>query len=180
MCVDFRTRISRLLWHEVEVEKMQAHMLRHVQLYAALWTVAHQAPLSMGFSRQEYWSGLPFPPPGDPSDPGIKSASLVSTPLADRFFTTVPPGKPMNELLSLRVREIGLRANTPGGREKGAIQSKTNNWRAHACISWTVTGCQLWVRQCSRHLLYISEQRHTDIYFHEAYTFRRVKQTINK
>ena len=44
----------------------------HVQLFATLWTVAHQAPLSMGFSRQEYWSGLPFPPPGDPPDPGIE------------------------------------------------------------------------------------------------------------
>ena len=54
------------------------------------WTVAHQAPLSMGFSRQEYWSGLPFPTPGDLSDPGIKSASPA---LAAEFFTTEPPGK---------------------------------------------------------------------------------------
>ena len=44
----------------------------HVQLCAALWTVALQAPLSMGFSRQDYWSGLPFPSPGDLPDPGIK------------------------------------------------------------------------------------------------------------
>ena len=42
--------------------------------FATLWTVAHQAPLSMGFSRQEYWSGLPFPSPGDLPDPGIKPA----------------------------------------------------------------------------------------------------------
>ena len=47
----------------------------HLWLFATLWTVAHQAPLSMGFSRQEYWSGLPCPPPGDP-DPGIEPASL--------------------------------------------------------------------------------------------------------
>ena len=40
-----------------------------------LWTIAHQAPLAMGFSRREYWSGLPFPSPGDPPDPGIKPAS---------------------------------------------------------------------------------------------------------
>ena len=46
-----------------------------VQLLATPWTVAHQAPLSMGFSRQEYWSGLPFPSPGDLSDPGIESTS---------------------------------------------------------------------------------------------------------
>ena len=51
------------------------------------WTVAHQAPLSMGFSRQEYWSGLPFPPPGDIPDPGIEFASLMSPTLAVGFFT---------------------------------------------------------------------------------------------
>ena len=52
--------------------------LSHVQLFATLWTVARQAPLSMGFSWQEYWSGLPCSPPGDLSDPGIKPASLAS------------------------------------------------------------------------------------------------------
>ena len=54
------------------------------------WTVAHQAPLSMGFPRQEYWSGLPFPPPGDLFDPGLKPLSPA---LPGGFFTTVPPGK---------------------------------------------------------------------------------------
>ena len=53
-----------------------------------IWTVACQAPLSMGFSRQEYWSGLPYPPPGDLSDPGIEPASLMSPSLAGGFFTT--------------------------------------------------------------------------------------------
>ena len=51
-----------------------------------------QAPLSMKFSRQDYWSGLPFPPPGDLPNPGIKPMSLAS-PLAGGFFTTEPPGK---------------------------------------------------------------------------------------
>ena len=59
-----------------------------VQLFVTLWTVARQAPLSMGFSRQEYWSGLSCPPPGDLSDPGIKLTSLKSPALAGRFFTT--------------------------------------------------------------------------------------------
>ena len=59
-----------------------------VKLFATPWTVAHQAPLSMGFFRQEYWSGLPFPPPGDLPDPGIKPKSLMSPKLAGRFFTT--------------------------------------------------------------------------------------------
>ena len=52
------------------------------------WTVVHQAPLSMGFSRQEYWSGLSCPPPGELPDPGIKTAPLVAPALAGRFFTT--------------------------------------------------------------------------------------------
>ena len=59
-----------------------------VQLFANLWTVAHHAPLSMGFSRQEYWSGLPCPLPGDLSDPGIEPTSLTFPALAGGFFTT--------------------------------------------------------------------------------------------
>ena len=55
------------------------------------WTVAHQATLFMEFSRREYWSGLPFPPPGDLSDPEIEAASLVSPALAGGFFTTLLP-----------------------------------------------------------------------------------------
>ena len=54
-------------------------------------TVAHQAPLFMEFSREEYWSGLPFSPPGDFTDPGIEPTSPS---LAGEFFTTAPPGKP--------------------------------------------------------------------------------------
>ena len=63
-------------------------LFSHVQLFVTSWTVARQAPLSMGFSRQEYWSGLPFPSPGDLPDPGVESLSLKSSALAGRFFTT--------------------------------------------------------------------------------------------
>ena len=59
-----------------------------IQLFATLWTIACQTPLSMGFARQEYWSGLPCPPPGNLPDPGIELVSLTSPALADRFFTT--------------------------------------------------------------------------------------------
>ena len=59
-----------------------------MQLCATLWTVAHQTPLSMGFSRQEYWSGLQWPPPVDLSNAGIKPTSLTSPALAGSFFTT--------------------------------------------------------------------------------------------
>ena len=61
--------------------------LSRVQLLATPWTVAHQAPLSMGFSRQAYWSGLPFPIPGDLPDPGMEPASLGSPALPSGFFT---------------------------------------------------------------------------------------------
>ena len=59
-----------------------------VQPFAAPLTVAHQVPLSMGFSRQEFWSGLPCPPPGDLPDPGMEPSSLTSPALTGRFFTS--------------------------------------------------------------------------------------------
>ena len=65
-----------------------AKSLNHVRLFETLWTVARQAPLSMRLSTQEYWSGLPFPPPGDLPNPGIKLVSLTSPALAGRFYTT--------------------------------------------------------------------------------------------
>ena len=70
-------------WSEVK-------WLSRVWLFATPWTVAHQAPLSMGFSRQEYWSGLPLPSPGDLSDPGIKPRSPV---LQAEALTSEPPGR---------------------------------------------------------------------------------------
>ena len=63
-------------------------VLSHSVMSVTPWTIAHQAPLSMGFSRQEYWRGLPFPPPGDLPDLGIEPASLMSPALLGGFFTT--------------------------------------------------------------------------------------------
>ena len=65
------------------------------RLLATLWTVACQAPLSLGSSRQEYWSGLPCPPPGDLPDPGTELEPPKSPALAGGVFTTEPPGKPL-------------------------------------------------------------------------------------
>ena len=67
-------------------------LLSHVRLFATPWTVAYQAPPSMGFSRQEYWSGLPFPSPGDLPNPGIEPRSPAFQ--ADAL-TSEPPGKPI-------------------------------------------------------------------------------------
>ena len=66
--------------------------LSHVQLFATLWTIAYQASLSMGFSRQEYWSGLPLPSPGDLRNPGIEPGSPA---LEADALTSEPPGKPV-------------------------------------------------------------------------------------
>ena len=68
--------------------RARARTLSHVGHLVTLGTIARKAPLSMGFSRQEYWSGLPFPSPGDLPNPGIKPASLESYALEGRFFTT--------------------------------------------------------------------------------------------
>ena len=71
---------------------MCARTLGYVRLSVTPWTTAHQASLSMGFSRQEYWSGWPFPPLGDLSDPGIEPASPASPALGSGFFATLHLG----------------------------------------------------------------------------------------
>ena len=71
--------------------KVKVKSLSCVQLFVTLWTVAHQAPPPMGFSRQEYWSGLPFPSPGDLPDPEIEPRSPT---LQADALTSEPPGKP--------------------------------------------------------------------------------------
>ena len=95
----FLTQSSLLAFHERERGVIMVTHLLHfcavrvlshsvVSDSPTLWTAARQAPLSMRFSRQEYWSVLPYPPPGDLLDPGIKLASLVSPAWAGGFFTT--------------------------------------------------------------------------------------------
>ena len=82
----------RIKWTLVKTcWKVKVKSLSHVRLFATPWTVAHQAPLSMGFSRQEYWSGLPFPSPGDLPNPGIKPRCPS---LQADALTSEPPGKP--------------------------------------------------------------------------------------
>ena len=67
----------------------------HVQLFVTTWMEAHQTSLSMGFPRQEHYSGLPFPSPGDLPKSGIETVSLA---LAGRFFTTEPPKRPREDI----------------------------------------------------------------------------------
>ena len=84
-------------------------MLSCVQLFMTPWTVAHQAPLSMRFSRKEYWRGLPCPPSEDRPDPEIKARSPA---LAGGFFPTEPPGKPAETYTEARQYE---HTDTQGG-----------------------------------------------------------------
>ena len=80
---------------------VHAQSLSRVQLFVTLRTVAHQSPLTMEFSWEEHWSGLPFHPPGDFPDPGIEPMSPA---LAGRFLTAEPPRKPLrNQDLALNV-----------------------------------------------------------------------------
>ena len=87
-----------------------------VLLFATPWTVARQAPLSMGFSRQEYWSGLPFPSPGDLPNPGIKPGSPA---LQADASSSEPPGKPQAYaqamLISLDMLHLGHPGSDLGG-----------------------------------------------------------------
>ena len=89
-CFPFRLQVLRR--QELILIHVFAWVLSHVWL-STPWAVAHQAPLSMGFLRQEYWSGLPFLPPGDLPYAVVKPMSPA---LAGGFFTTEPPGKPMH------------------------------------------------------------------------------------
>ena len=88
-----------MMCHGLEIViALHACMLSHfsrVQLSATPWTVARQAPLSIGFSRQEYWSGLPCPLPGDLPDSGLEPASLMSLHWQVGSLPLVPPGKPI-------------------------------------------------------------------------------------
>ena len=83
-------------------------LLSRVWLFATPWTVAHQAPPSMKFSRQEYWSGLPFPSPGDLPDPGIEPRSPTSQQMLYR----------LSQRLDLRVQEKSLKSLPVGGHER--------------------------------------------------------------
>ena len=113
---------------------MKVKALSRVRLFATPWTVAYQAPPSMGFSRQEYWNGLPFPSPGDLPDPGIESGSPAFQ--ADTL-TSEPPGKPhiyaqFSSVQSLsHVRLFAI----PWIAARQASLSVTNSWSSLKLMS---------------------------------------------
>ena len=104
----------------------------HVSLFATPWTIPRQAPLSMGFSRQEYWSGLPRPPPEDLPHSGIEPASLRTPALAGGFFTTSAtweaPGIHMLHFIALQ-------------KSGGSSHQKNKSGNVHACVCVHVCVC---------------------------------------
>ena len=100
-----------------------------IWLFSIPWTIAHQASLSMGLPRQEYWSRLPFPSRGDLSDPGIESTSAVPA-LGGRFFTTEPLGKPVYRV---QTRNMG----------------PTKTWNPKEGVSCSMSSYHYWMKQSS-------------------------------
>ena len=118
--------------------------------FATSWAIAHQAPLSMGFPRQAYLTGLPFPSPGDLPNPGMESEFPASgrnscigiqesiPVLAGGFFTTEPPGKPLEHLAAAAAKSLQscltlcdpIDGSPPGSPVPGILQARTLEWVA--------------------------------------------------
>ena len=111
-----------LKWSEVK-------LLSRVRLFATPWTVARQPPLSIGFSRQEYWSGLAFPSPGDLPDPGIEPRSPT---LEADALTSEPPGKPEHNLKLLQESKAG--STREQGQTEMSVKTVTK-WSKRYCDS---------------------------------------------
>ena len=121
-------------------------MLSHfscVRLFVTLWTVAHQDPLSMGFSRQEYWSGLPCPSSGDLPDPGIEPASLMSPALQADSLSTELPGKAdlwmWKVNIASTVISLWMESNSDGLR----------NYDHMTWLLWDAYSFHFWVLSCN-------------------------------
>ena len=121
-------------------------VLTRVQLFAIPWTVAHQAPLSMGFPRQEYWSGLPFPTPEDLPNPGIEPASFLSPALTGRSFTTR-----VTFFLDFVFNPIFLGV-------VNIMQLPTNHLSLHEAVPKSLSGCSCFRRKM-KHLNDIMNDR---------------------
>ena len=122
---------------------MHACMLSHVQFFVTPRTVAHQAPLPMGFSRQEYWSGLPFPPPGNLPNPGIKPKSPASPALAGRFFPPEPPRKPIisktNSKCSTSAKPLSSCQMVCGNLCQGVVLYIHQKWSFGDCFGFEIS-----------------------------------------
>ena len=118
-----------------------------VRLFVTLWTVACQDPLFMGFPRQEYWSGLPFPAPGDLPNPGMEPMSLTSPAMAGEFFTTAAAAAAAKSLQSCPTPCNPIDGSPPGSPIPGILQARTLEWVAIA-FSYEYSVCVLVTQLC--------------------------------
>ena len=156
-----------------------AYLLSRIQLFVSLWTVAYQAPLSLGFCRQECWSGLPFSPPGDLSDPGTEHTFPVSPSMEGGFFTSPVGMKNMlplwnnpvwqffNKLglellplLSIHPRELKTYAhnNLYANIHSSIIHKSQKVEITQMSISWWIDK-QMWSSQTMEYCLAITKMR---------------------
>ena len=142
---------------------MKVKSLSHVQLFATPWTVAHQAHPPMGFSRQECWSGLPFPSPGDLPDPGMEPRSPA---LHADTLTSEPPRKPKMAIVSLYQSTVTLNINVSNPlierHKSGWMNSKKQKTQLYAVYkrlcSFRNTQTQKW-RQRKRYSIQMETER---------------------
>ena len=120
------------MWIISLLSEWRVKSLSRVWLFATWWTVAYKASPSMGFSRQEYWSGLPFPSPGDLPDPGIEPGSPA---LQADALTSEPPGKPLAAAAAKSLQSYPtlcdpIDGSPPGSSVSGILQARTLEWVA--------------------------------------------------
>ena len=148
---------------------MPRHLSR-VLFFATLWTVSCQAPLSMGFSWQEYWSGLPCPPPGDLPDPGIEPASFKSLALVGRFFTTSTTWDALELPYNSAISFLGIFPKTT----KTLVQKDTCTPIFIEVKIWTQSKCSSideCVRRCGVHICVY-------IYIHHGILLSHIKSCL--
>ena len=151
--------------------------LSRVRLFATLWTVAPQAPLSMGFSKQGYWSGLPCPPPGNLCNPGIETRSPT---LQVDSLLSEPPGKPLQCLCyavlsrSVVSESLGpMDSSPPGSSVHGDSPGKSTGMGCHVLLQgiFPTQGSNPGLPHCRWILYYLSHQRSPRILEWVAYSF---------
>ena len=135
-------------------------MLSHfspVRLFVILWTIDRQAPLPIGFSRQEYWSWLPCPPPGDLPHPEIKPVSLTSPALAGKFFTTSTTGKVLKRPLVVPFYRRGSLKRHRGEPRQG-VEEPGGKLRQPVALTTTPHSPHLVTEQPSKILVHLEPQ----------------------
>ena len=151
-----KTWIWSLGWEDPLEKETAVCMLSHfsrVWLFATLWTVAHQASLFMGFSRQEYWSGLPCPPSEDHPNLGIRLTCACVSCIAGWLFPTEPPGKP-----GMSTHSNILAWRIPWAKEPGKLQSMELKRAGHEWVTNIFTfmvKCYIAMRK-NRQLLHVA------------------------